>query len=143
MAVAKHPLVEMESAVPPTLKHATAVHMIVRRALYAGMVSVQGPRTAPHAPMIVGCARKNPPVVMASAMAQKIVAHALGIVEDRVHCLRAPMDNIWMEMETVLWTYQIVLPFSLEVSGTVPIVSVPMEGYTMLVYVGRLSRGTV
>ena len=127
MEVVRHHRVVMEYAVPPTLKHATAVLMIVGRAPPVETVSAQGRRTAPRVLMIAGYAHKNPPAVMDSAMAQKTVAHVLETAVVPVHSPPVPKDKAWMVTETACRPLQIVRRRCLEEYGTVQNVVAQME----------------
>ena len=117
MEVVRHHRVVMEYAVPPTLKHATAVHMTVGCAPPVETVSAQGLRTALHVLMIAGYVHKNPPAVMDSAMGPRTVAHALETAVVPVHSPPVPKDKAWMATETACRPLQIVRRQCLEEYG--------------------------
>ena len=128
----RHLLVGTASAAPPTMKHVTVVLMIVEHALTSMYVEMEYANLWKHVqpvPTIVGRVHQNPPVVMESAMVQRIVAHALGIVVDPVDSLRALKDKVWMDTETACRLRQIVPRRSLEEYGQAQNVVAQMAAY--------------
>ncbi len=101
MEVARHHPVETEYAVPRTLKHVTAVLMIVVYVLSVEMGNAPDRRTVQHVPTIVEHVCKNPPVEMGSVQDPRIAAHAQTIVAGPVPYLHALMGKVWTAMETV------------------------------------------
>ena len=136
----RHLLVEMESAAPLTMKHATAVLMIVAHVLLslaAAMGHATGLKIVPLAQTIVGHVLPSPPVAIGSVMVQRIVAHALETVVDRVHCPHALKGKIWTATETVYLLHLIAPLHFLEGCGLVQNVAALMEPFRAMACVAQ------
>jgi hypothetical protein len=153
----KHHRVVIVSAAPLTMKHVTAVLMIVAHVLPSPPVAMghatglkivplaqtivahvlpsppvamghaTGLKIVPLAQTIVGHVLPSPPVAIGSVMVQRIVAHVLETVVDPAETPRVPKDKVWMATGTVCRLHPIVRLRCLEVYGPVQNVVAQVE----------------